>query len=255
MVWRSFRSLLAALALAAALLLAGCGTAEMNVHITVTDDDLMQLEVQLRGTGLIMEALLEGMAADELRQEGWEVTRQQTDAGLEQTARLEAPLGGQQAAAEMGGLSGAMITKQPGLFWDDYQFLLEMEPTVDPEALAGDDSGYSVDELSAMLDSSLRVSFAVTLPGKLTGSNGDQITEDTATWHLSVAELSRAYRLEAQSRRYLPYRMAAAGAAALAALGGLAGGAIWLLVRSRRARLATASAPAAPMDEGGPSEG
>jgi VanZ family protein len=95
----------------------------------------------------------------------------------------------------------------------------------------------------------------VTLLGEITANNADNATADTATWYLSATDLTEAHHMEVHSRRYLPYRIAAAGAVLLAVCGLVVAVVIWVLVRSRRARLAAASAAETAPEEDAPPEG
>jgi hypothetical protein len=121
---RWFRNLFVALALAAALFAVGCGTAEMNVHVSVTDDDMLQLEIEMRGNGLIMSSLMESSSADDLRQQGWEVSEYRDGEDQVQIAQRETPLD------EM---VSPLLKKEPGLFWDDYSFVMDIDPILSPE--------------------------------------------------------------------------------------------------------------------------
>jgi hypothetical protein len=94
----------------------------MNVHVSVTDDDMLQLEIEMRGNGLIMSSLMESSSADDLRQQGWEVSEYRDGEDQVQIAQRETPLD------EM---VSPLLKKEPGLFGTT-TVLMDIDPSGHP---------------------------------------------------------------------------------------------------------------------------
>lgn len=96
-------------------------------------------------------------------------------------------------------------------------------------------------QVQQMLDSTVKITVAITLPGKIVDSNADDLAGDTATWYLLPSTLTSGRELRVKSEQTLWTNVALAGGAALLALVGVA----FLWQRKRRKGSASPAQPTA----------
>lgn len=160
-----------------ALILSGCGTADLGIHITYTRQGDTTLALRIESTGMMEAFISQALDMQDLRESGWEVETVREEEVTRQTAEVTWPKGNPAATA-----MPFTISETQGLLTRDYTFRMDpadwIDPTVVEEATAELEEGQT-----ELIDSMLKMTVSVTLPGGIVESNADNVQETTATWY------------------------------------------------------------------------
>ena len=198
------------LLLATVITLAGCGTLDMQLETSIKPSGDFTQSISYTATGAIGESLTAEGRLEDLSGSGWQVSTSSSGGTVTMTASRE--FSRDEALTFLGATKGDTAVPQLDfkrnnyLFFTDYHFQVTFPE--DTAALGLDylgsgieGFGGDIDGLSlSLLDNILSLSWKVTLPGKIIGSNADTVDGSSATWNLKMAGLSQGGLMEADAR-------------------------------------------------------
>lgn len=198
------------LLLTAVITLAGCGTLDMQLETNIKPSGDFTQSISYTATGAIGKSLAAEGGLEELSASGWQVSTSSSADTVIMSATRE--FSRDEAMTFLGALENDTtapqldFTRNNYLFFTNYHFKVTFPEDAaalglgylsgGAEELGGDFDGLSL----SLLDSMLSLSWKVTLPGKITGSNADTVDGSSATWNLKMADLSQGGLIEADTR-------------------------------------------------------
>jgi hypothetical protein len=222
-----FSALTILAALAGFVLMAGCGTIDINLETDFEPNGDFTQSLVYTATGEIGAALAESAGGLPDVQDGWQLNLEITGDETTLTATRSFEQGEAFNFPDSEGDTPPQITFESSgfLIFTDYRFQAAIPP--------GSSMGVSdeeIDELgSGVLSSLFNISWTVNMPGEITESDADEIEGGSATWDLDFETLSTGLVLNAESRVMNWAVIAGGGTALLVAVGLL----IFFLVRRR----------------------
>lgn len=160
-----------------ALLVSGCGTANLGIHVTYTRQGDTTLALRIESTGMMEAFISEAIDVDGLREAGWEVETVREGELTRQTAAVTWPKGHPGASA-----MPFSITEAQGLLTREYEFRMDPADWIDPAVV--EEAAAELEEGQAeLIDSMLKMTVSVTLPGDIIENNADNVQESTANWY------------------------------------------------------------------------
>lgn len=233
-----------------ALLLAGCGSVNANLHFIFRPDGTTGVEATFEGDGPVGDMVINGSTRSSLEKRGWKVALDRAGGRSTLHATLEM-LDPASVIRKPGAQEGLFETfdyqREPGLLSSTYRVRMQMPPLIDKTEASFDDlKGNPLlnDEQARRLVNGM-VSFTIsaTVPGEIEDTNADRREGSTATWFFDYEGLSQPHTLSVTSRAGLlgartQQALVILGVLGLALLLALAG-----LLRSRLRRTPPAAAP------------
>jgi hypothetical protein len=203
---------LTTLFVAMVMLASGCGTLDASIHVTVKDTGEVVTKTTMRGTGALGNALLTPEAKQNVAQEGCEVSTKSTEGTTTLISTCSAS-GADALRLQSGGLGLGGVKMSP----EDVSFTLSGSPfqriydlrlkipasTPTVPSTPGQPQLIDPKQMQQMLDSTVKISVAITLPGKIIASNADEVANDTATWYLLPSTLASGRELQVKSEQML----------------------------------------------------
>lgn len=195
----------------AALLLAGCGTAEVSLHTTLRDTGDTNQEVTVIATGGLAALLGDGVES-RAQQSGWNVkVDSQGNATVLHAQKLfkqgdelmPFALGGDAASAQ----KLLVVTRENSFLFERYTLRVALPPDQLAEALGASGSisdGRSPGAFASALAKAVKLTWTVTMPGEIESSNADSVSRGSATWVLALDKLPSDQELYITSRSLKP---------------------------------------------------
>ncbi|MHB1317747.1 MAG: hypothetical protein ACYCYF_03915 [Anaerolineae bacterium] len=161
-----------------ALVLSGCGTADINMHVTYTRQGQTTWTISIESTGMIGAAISEGLELEGLRESGFQVETVREGEVTRQTASVTWGRGDPINSDAL----PFRIEVYQGLLSREYEFRMDLVTPVDPDVMEQAEEEYGA-EYEELINTMVKVSIAANLPGKIISSNADNVQEGTATWY------------------------------------------------------------------------
>lgn len=221
------------------LLAAGCGTVDVNVHVTYTDGGNLQDELTLKCTGAVANYILTPNLKDSLIKDGWEVTTDVTNEVSILTATKSRKQGSDSSSSSLGDWANDLVVTEGG---NPFVKTYTTDFRIPPQNMAlPEQSGSelrSQENKEQVIETMFWGSISITLPGKIVESNADKVQDNTATWHYTYKSLKSEHQLWVRSERILWGNIALAGG------GGIFGLALFAYCAFRLGRSSKAGIPA-----------
>ncbi|MDV2989052.1 MAG: hypothetical protein P3T54_02670 [Dehalogenimonas sp.] len=184
------------------ILLAGCGTLDMQLETDVKASGDYTQKVVINATGAIGASLVTEGGADELTGDGWQVSQTQSGDTVTLTASKDFSPDDPFFLPDATGTETASpvldIQRQNSFLFTDYSFTVNIPS--DPEGM-GFDGGDELDMLApSLLKNMFSISWTVNMPGKITAANADIINGSSATWNFDVVSMSEGVVMTADVR-------------------------------------------------------
>jgi hypothetical protein len=209
------------------VVIAGCGTLDMNFHTIVKPSGDFTQQIKIEGSGMLGELLEEMETEETIKQEGWEITTKRTEdsiilTGTKDFRRDEPMIFGNETMME-----NVTYRVNDNLFIKEYFY----EVTIPGGGPIGAGTEDEFSELGdAMLEDMFNLSWTFTLPGKITKSNADVVEGNSATWYLDIESFENDHYLMVQSKLINWPVIAGIGAGVVIIIGLI----IFFIVRARR---------------------
>lgn len=192
---RSFTAKALGLLLAlVAVFACGCGTLNVDLHTTLKLNGDVQQEVRYTASGLMSSAVSSSMDPATLEADGWVVTTDTSSASSIVTISKTFKNGEDftltdSASADSPAVKDAQFRVKNYFFFKTFH----IEGTLSGVSAAdmGDLSSYGASVTPQMLDSMLHLTWAVTLPGRITDTNAPNKEGNTATWDFTYSSLQQ----------------------------------------------------------------
>jgi hypothetical protein len=208
------------------LTLFGCGTVAVNVNTDIQSPDDFTHTMEIVLTGFLAEMADEQMDeqfnAQELRDEGWDVTVERLEEGEDKKLVFKASrhFEGEEAAKLTSGEGLQLLQEELGFTLEtkefdggiEYRVALNPQSGTEEADQEGDESisfdGEDAVDLGdfseafgeAMLDSFFQLNWTVSVPGEIVDTNADSYEGNQATWHLKGSDLVQAEEMYLVSR-------------------------------------------------------
>jgi len=233
------------------LLIAGCGTVDVNLHTTVKPSgDLIQ-EFRIEGSGIIGTLMTGPAFAEDFRKEDWQVEIEKS-AGRTSLVATKHFKQGESVVIPSPSLEGEEMSAPKETFLEDLDFevrngLLTKEyffemtlpgsSAESPSTEAKDEFTEFGAEFEEMIEEAVQgmfsMSWTVTLPGQIVETNADSSEGSSATWYFDIDSLERGRHMMIRTR-YLNWP--ALGGLIAVILAAMAGGGVFWLMRKRQAK-------------------
>ena len=231
------------------LLLAGCGTVDVNFHTTVKPSGDLVQEFRVDATGMIGSSLGTSEATEDLKSQGWDVTIERSGDSASLIAkkdfkRGETPIipslsvGTDEATtSEETRLEGLIFDVRDRLLFKEYTFEMTLPGS---SASAGTNANEQFPQLDQAMEEALKamfsISWTVSLPGRIVGTNADTSEGGSATWNFGFDSMGEDQQLVVRTR-YIEWPIVG-GLAALVVIF-IAGVVAFVLTRSRQPKVST----------------
>lgn len=185
------------------ILLAGCGTLDMQLETDVRTSGNYTQKVIITATGALGESLVTEGGADEMTADGWQVTQTQSGDTVTLTASKDFSPDDPFFLPDATGTEATSpvldIQSKNNFLFTDYSFTVNIPS--DPEALGLEpDAGEYAELTLGLLKNIFTMSWTVNMPGEITNSNADVVNGSTATWDFDVDTLSQGGVMTADVR-------------------------------------------------------
>jgi len=231
------------------LLLAGCGTIDVNFHTTVKPSGDLVQEFRVDATGMIGSSLGTPEVTEDLKSQGWDVSIERSGDSASLIAkkdfkRGETPiipslsLGTDEAtASEETRLESLNFDVRDRLLFKEYTF--EMTLPGSPASTETDAEG-QFPQLDKAMEEALKamfsISWTVSLPGTIVETNADSTSGGSATWNFDFASMGKDQHLAVRTR-YIKWPIIGGLVALVFII--IAGGVAFALMRSRQPKVGT----------------
>jgi len=196
--------LLVLLVISFPFLMAGCGRVDVGIHTTIKSNGDITQQLNITASGMMGSLMSTSMNSIDFQNQGWEVETKQSGDSVSLIATknfkndddLNNIFGPQSGEGSLS-VKDSKLDIKNYFIMKDFVFKTTL-PGVPAESLIGSNDSDLMSE--SMINSTLGITWAITLPGNIVETNADNKDGNTATWNFNYSSLQNDREITVHSR-------------------------------------------------------